>query len=288
MSDGKTFLSGISAIIYDLDGTLYEDTHHFDHYAGLLAAAVAADRRAAFRSDYAAAKAGAHTLRIGRLYDLRHDLVLTGVGGEVLTAQRWDGAVLPEAVRRRLYPGPVAVDHGTLMNVGDLWWVPAALAAHYGVGAETRQQAFLATRDFMSGPEFQVSPIPGLRAAMLRLRERGVKQVLATNSPQPDTATLVRKSGLEGLLDRLYYQCNKPAGFPAVVQGICRECGLVPAQVLSVGDNYLNDLAPARDLGLRTAFIDPHDTGEGLPCNLRVHRMGELLPHLCASDNPGA
>lgn len=55
----------------------------------------------------------------------------------------------------------------------------------------------------------------------------------------------------------------------------------VPAhQVLSVGDNYTNDIAPARALGCRTAHVDPFGSAAGLPCDVRVPRMADLLPYL--------
>ncbi len=274
--------------MYDLDGTLYESTDQFDYYAEQLVRALPADRQSDFRADYTAGKNAAHTLCVGHLYDAAHDLVLTMTDGHVQMARRWDGKALAAAERAALYPGAVAVDHHTLMNVGDLWWVPTAVAAHYGLSPAERWQAFLNTRDYMAGPDFSLTPVPGLAQTLTDLRRRGVVQVLTTNSPQPDSEILLHKAGLDGLLDRAYFLSNKPAGFPAVVREVCQEFGVAPPAMLSVGDNYVNELAPARELGMRTAFIDPHDTGPALPCDLRVGRVAELLPYLHQIGNPGA
>lgn len=273
-------LTGVRAIVYDLDGTLYEDTHHFEYYAGLLEQALPPERRAAFRADFAAAAAGRHALRIGTIYDVRRDRILTILGDRVQVVQDWSGAPLESSVWERDYRDPVVVDHQQYYNVGDMWWVPAAVAAHHGLPGESGRRAFLATRDWMAGPDFQMVPVPGLREAMAGLRARGVVQALATNSPQPDSDALLTKLGLYDLLDHRHYSANKPAGFRPIVAELCERYGLVPPQVLVVGDNYVNEVAPAVALGCRTAYIDAHGTGQGLPCDLRTRSVRELVPCL--------
>ncbi|MGB8955149.1 MAG: hypothetical protein WCC10_07240, partial [Tumebacillaceae bacterium] len=59
-------LKRINLIVYDLDGTLYEDTHHFDYYANELKKRLPEDKQAAFQADYEAARRDDHPLRIGR------------------------------------------------------------------------------------------------------------------------------------------------------------------------------------------------------------------------------
>jgi FMN phosphatase YigB (HAD superfamily) len=59
-------LSRVNLIIYDLDGTLYEDTHHFDYYAKELKNRLSSDVQDAFQADYEAAVQDKHPLRIGR------------------------------------------------------------------------------------------------------------------------------------------------------------------------------------------------------------------------------
>lgn len=206
--------ANVRAIIYDLDGTLYEETHHFDRYATLLAQALPPDRREAFLADYAAVRDGQHVLRVGTFYDPRRDWVLRVVGGQVLAAHTWDGQPVPPDAVRAAYPDPVVPDQVHIVSVGDLWWAPVAVAAHYGLPLPYDRRPFLALREWMSGPEFQIRPIPGLADTMAALRRRGVVQVLATNSPQPDSEALLRKAGLLDLLDGLFFQCRKPQGFP--------------------------------------------------------------------------
>lgn len=272
--------AGIRAVIFDLDGTLYDDTHHFDYYARLLQAALPEARRATFWADYQAACAGRHALRVGRLYDRRRDWVLTCTGGRVTAARTWDGTPVPAPALHRAYTGPVAVDHLDLLNVGDLWWVPAACAAHHGLDPAAQASAFLAVREWMSGPDFTLAGTPGLRETLLALGRRGVARVLATNSPQPDSEVLLAKAGLAGTMDRCFFRCNKPAGMAAVVEAVCAAHSLRPPQVLSVGDNYVNDIAPARALGCHTVYLDVHGTAADEPCDQRLPGLQQLLPWL--------
>lgn len=282
------WLATIRCVIYDLDGTLYADTHHFDYYAAALGAALLGGVAAAFQADWQRARRGQHVLRVGCLYDAAQDLILALDGEQVTGARRWDGTELPAAVAQR-YPQPPAVDHVALLNVGDLWWLPAAIAAHHGLPAPERRQAFLATRSFMSRPEFRLSSIPGLAQAMQWQRRQGIRQVLATNSPEPDSRILTEKAGLAGVLDGWFFEVGKPAGMAGVVAAVCEELSISPAAVLSVGDNYLNDITPAAVLGCRTALLDPEGAQPTALCDLRLGSMAEYvaLVHGAGNGAPG-
>lgn len=267
-------------IVFDLDGTLYDDTHHFDVYARLIQAGLAANVQAAFWHDYEQAKEGAHpALRVGTLYHVAHDLVLHLRAGRVVRALRWDGQELDQAQCRELFPEPVQVDHETVLNVGDLWWVPSAISAHYGGDRQQGYQAFLKVRDIMAGEDFAIRPIPGLRDALLSLKGK-VTLVLATNSPQPDSEAILRKVGLEDVLDKAYFRSNKPGGLLPIFNELLETYSLEPTQILSVGDNLVNEILPLRSLGARTVFIDPHGFGESEDADLIVRTMTELLPVL--------
>ncbi|WP_052364174.1 hypothetical protein [Geomicrobium sp. JCM 19037] len=52
----------IDLVIFDLDGTLYEDTDHFDHYAKRLSEELPEQKRANFFQDYDDMKKGNHAV----------------------------------------------------------------------------------------------------------------------------------------------------------------------------------------------------------------------------------
>jgi FMN phosphatase YigB (HAD superfamily) len=273
-------LSRIRAIVFDLDGTLYDDTHHFDVYAELIKEGLPEKLREQFAADYRTAVAGEHpALRIGTFYDVKHDLVLKVKGGIVEEAIHWDGSVAPPLVVRHLYPGPVVPDHETIFNVGDLWWVPTAISAHYGGKAEHHQASFLKIRETMMLPEFEIAPIADLTDAVAALHGKIVR-ILATNSPQPDSEAILRKVGLLEHLDKLYFNCRKPAGIERIMREVAAEHGLQFDEILSIGDNLTNEIVPAKALGCQTVFIDPHGIGAGPEADLIIKEMRQFLPQL--------
>lgn len=270
--------AAIRVIVYDLDGTVYDDTRHFELYAREIQSHLPVELHDAFWADYTAACEGKHpALRIGTFYDVKHDLVLEMKAGRVVRALHWDGSEAPPLVRQQLYPGVVEPDHQTVLNVGDLWWVPSAVSYHHGGNPEKHTEAFMRIREIMSDPGFAVRPIPQLADVISSLKGK-VIQVLATNSPQPDSEAILTKVGLLGLFDRMYFRSNKPAGLKRIFEEICAEYGVEMKNLVSVGDNMVNEIAPARAMGCQTVFIDPHGTAETGEADLIVPAMPLLFP----------
>lgn len=273
-------LDAVKVIIYDLDGTIYDDTRHFVLYAQEIQSHLESDVHEAFWADYEAVTTGKHPgLRIGSFYDARHDLVLLPKAGRVDRALHWDGSEIPPVLRDQLYPGPIEPDHNTVLNVGDLWWVPAAISLHHGGSPEKHQEAFYRIREIMSDPSFTVQPIPGLQEMITGLKGK-VVQVLATNSPQPDSEAILGKVGLMGLFDAHYYRSNKPAGLRQIFSQLSEAHGLPLSALLSVGDNLVNEIAPARVMGCQAVFIDPFGTVDPAEAEMVVPSMAELIPLL--------
>jgi FMN phosphatase YigB (HAD superfamily) len=273
-------LSAVRVIVYDLDGTIYDDTRHFEIYARLIQSHLPEEAREDFWSDYTATVEGRHpALHVGTFYDVDRDLVLETRGGKVQRALHWDGSEAPPLVVREIYAGVVEPDHVSIMNVGDLWWVPSAVSAHHGGQGEKHQQAFLQVREIMSDPQFEVRSIPDLKELLEGLKGKAV-QVLATNSPQPDSEAILQKVGLLGTFDRMYFRSNKPMGLKRIFEELAQEQGVPLSAVLSIGDNLVNEIAPAQAMGCQTVFIDPHGLGEPDDADLVVHTMGELIPIL--------
>jgi FMN phosphatase YigB (HAD superfamily) len=273
-------LSRIRVILFDLDGTLYDDTHHFDRYAVLIGEGLPEEHRETFLAEYQAVVRGEHpALAVGTFYDVEHDLVLRVKGGKVQEAVHWDGSVAPTLLTRQLYPETIIPDHQTILNVGDLWWVPTAISTHYGGNAEHHEASFLRIREAMMAPEFTINPIKALSETVAGLKGKVVR-VLATNSPQPDSEAILTKVGLLPHLDRLFFSSRKPAGLQAIITGLLAEYGIDPSQLLSVGDNLTNEIAPAKALGCQTVFIDPHGIGAGAEADLIIPAMSAFLPSL--------
>ena len=104
-----------------------------------------------------------------------------------------------------------------------------------------------------------------------------MKQVLVTNSPQVDSEKILEKIGLIDSFDEKIFQARKPSGTKGVFERISQQFSLPYAQFLSVGDNWVNEILPASELGCQTVYIDPHGIGKDLESDQRVAQMAEVL-----------
>ena len=284
---GNRPLQDIRVIVYDLDGTLYDDRSHFDYYARRLRERIPSSRRERFWDDYVSITEGRHPLRFGMIYDARADLLVEADAESrwILAVRRWDGTEISSGQIQDSYPEYPklpATDMTSRLFIGDLWWVPAAAALHHGVDRAAVHQAFMDTRDFMSGPQYRISPVPGLRQCLAALKASGITQLLATNSPEPDSRALLAQLGLEDTLDGLRFDCNKPLSSERLFTEVAASTGVAPAQLLSVGDNYHNEIVPAHEIGARTLFIDPHGYLHSGRWDLRVRTIPEAVAALQA------
>ncbi|KJE28405.1 MULTISPECIES: HAD family hydrolase [Geobacillus] len=269
----------IKAIVFDLDGTLYEETGHFDYYAEQVAKRLCETDRPRFWNDYRAVLAGRHPLRIGVVYDTKEDLILQLEEGNVREARRWSGEPLTKLEIETVYTKPVAVDLDRFFSIGDLWWVPSSIGRHYGLANADTYAAFLKTREWMMGPEFKMNGAPGLAETLTELRKKAAL-VLMTNSPEPDSEAILRKLGLADVFHHKIFQAAKPIKTAAHLEAIRARFGVDYRQMLCVGDNVGNDIAPARRLGCRTMLVDTYGLAKQGDADFIVASTSACVPVL--------
>ncbi|GGE29704.1 hypothetical protein GCM10011391_05300 [Pullulanibacillus camelliae] len=253
--------SNTSVVVFDLDGTLYADTHHFDYYAERLKEKLPEEKQSSFQTDYKLARDNKHTLKVGCVYDESYDLILWQLDNTVKEAYEWNGTKLSEERLKSLYSHPITIDQVRFFNIGDLWWVPRAIAIHYGLTHPEAHQAFLETRKYMMGPAFRMQRIPGLKELLEEIQYKK-KLVLLTNSPEPDSEAILEKLGLKDVFAKKIFSGKKPVQTPAHFEALKRAYGVDYQQILSVGDNWINEIRPARLLGCKTVFIDNYGLGD--------------------------
>jgi len=263
-------------IVFDLDGTLYSDTHHFDYYAERLMKKLPLDVRDSFLRDYQAARQGKHVIKIGRVYDLQHDLVLTHKDRVVTEAYEWNGYGITEERVKWLYPEAITIDNERMLSIGDLWWVPVPIARHYGLDEKTCHQAFLETRQYMTGPEFKMKETPGLKETLKDLYENK-KLVLLTNSPEPDSRAILEKLGLSGLFHKYIFSGKKPTQTVHHFKSIKEQFGVEYREILSVGDNWVNEIHPVQGLGVKTLFINEYQLDASYHADFVVSKLEEAI-----------
>ncbi|MGM0834647.1 MAG: HAD family hydrolase [Bacillota bacterium] len=269
----------ITTIVFDLDGTLYEDTHHFGYYAELLKNRLAPEAQEQFEKDYTAVGQGEHTLKIGRVYDAKKDLVLAHHHGEVTHGWKWDGEIVPSHEIKELYPDPLQFDLLDMLSIGDLWWVPVTIAKHYGLSSEDAYKAFLQTREHMMTDDFQLIPLKEFADVLEKLHEK-YTLILMTNSPQTDSDIIIKKLGFNSFFHDKIFEANKPIHTAETLTRISEKWDVSFDRMLSIGDNYINEILPASLLGCSTICIDPYDIHENSVADLTVHNLTELSAKL--------
>jgi FMN phosphatase YigB (HAD superfamily) len=266
----------VKAIVFDLDGTLYEETHHFEYYAAQVAKRLREGDQHCFWEDYHSVLSGRHPLRIGSVYDAGKDLILFLQNGFVSEAYRWNGEKLAVAEVKAIYPGQVKIDLDRLFSIGDLWWVPSSIGHHYGLTNEETYAALLETRQWKMGPDFAMKGVPGLAETLQKLKNN-VALILMTNSPEPDSEAILRKLKLADVFHHKIFQAGKPIKTASHLQTIRDRYHIQYEEMISIGDNLENDILPACRLGCRTIFIDAYRLAKQGDADVIVASMSECV-----------
>lgn len=242
-------------VIFDLDGTLYEDTAHFDYYAQQLKQELDQEEWKEYEAEYQQMIDGQHIVSIGKAYDVVRDYVLRvdSLSLEVLQAWTWDGKELSVEERASHYNSPISFDFDSMIAIGDGWWLPNVCARHFGV-IDT-QSAYNRTKEYMATDQFTLTRIPHLRSSLLHLKTKK-NTVLLTNSQDDDVARLLQLLDLEGTFDHIITVARKPQHTLNHFSDLMEKYKVSPEQCLSVGDNFINEIAPAVKIGMKTILID--------------------------------
>lgn len=174
-----------------------------------------------------------------------------------------------------------------LRSAQDGYQAVAALCESLDVDPELRDRAYALSREALAHDLGDVRTPLGLAEALSGLEAH---LVVVTNSPRQGLRTLLAHVGVDDLVHEVHTDARKPAGMRPILTGILTRHGLhtVPARLMSVGDIWANDLAPALALGCATAYVDTFARQQG-PAHLRARTLPELYPGLraWASDPEG-
>ncbi|HEX5407374.1 MAG TPA: HAD family hydrolase [Pseudonocardiaceae bacterium] len=178
----------------------------------------------------------------------------------------------------------------TLRHATDGWEAVQRLAIDgFGVGNDTLDAAFLASRRALASPDCAVEVPPGLIDALRELRPT-TYLVLATNSPADWLGELLARLDAGDVFDDVVAHARKPIGMPGILLGIAGRIGVSdePWRIFSVGDHWANDIEPARVFGAATGYVDRFGRNDG-PADVVAPDVEGVLPTIrrWAAD-PGA
>lgn len=252
----QRWLEEANLLIFDMDGTVYEDTAHFDYYAAQLQLQLPAEKQEAFAAEYEKIKEGNHAVNVGMAYDVKRDAVIT-VDPMTLKAKSvndWHGTKWSRKDIEEIYPGTLHFDFETLIAIGDGWWLPQVAARHFGATTEQTFESYNHTKAFMVTDEFQLTKTPGLKDALIRLGDQK-HVVLVTNSDQDDVNRLLKELDLEGIFEEIVPSAQKPLKSKEHLQALLEKYETEPDKTVSFGDNFINEIAPSLKLDIKTVYI---------------------------------
>lgn len=140
-----------------------------------------------------------------------------------------------------------------------------------GADARLLSTAYLASRAQLGTPAAPITAPDGLIGF---LESADAERVLVTNAPAIRIAEALEVLGLDGLFDRIVTDARKPKGMAAVLAELPAD-----ARVLSIGDIWHNDLAPAHARGHATALIGGFPDADATP-TFRAAEFSTLVPQL--------
>jgi len=121
----------------------------------------------------------------------------------------------------------------------------------FGFSSESEPGQRLSTRKkeiFMARYLDQLAPTPGARDLLLRLRDEGIRRVLATSSGESSVNRLLKQAGVEDLIEEAAsssdVQASKPD--PDIVKVAMEKLGVPAGQVVMLGDTPYDVEAAAR------------------------------------------
>jgi FMN phosphatase YigB (HAD superfamily) len=256
---------GIRTVLFDLDGTLYEDPMVYDHYAEELGSFLPAGARVQYLDHWQRARRGQDAARVGMGYDAERDALFRYRGGHIMSIVDWKGVETPVVSSQEEDPGrpvgppiEVPIFGPNRRNIGDLWAMADVLAMHYGVPRQSRSAAFRSTREFMATDAFHLHLHTGMRECLTGLRTEGVILIAMSNSPIDSVHDVFDDLGIREYFSMIVGDSGKPAGLYAWLSDMSE-----PGDLLSIGDNYVNDIEPALRSGARALYIDRHATALG-------------------------
>lgn len=279
----KNIFTDIDLVIFDLDGTLYEDTEHFQYYAELLKKQLNNDVQERFMHEYEKMVAGNHIVSIGKVYDVLRDYILKidMDFSNVLSAWTWDGQPLEIEEIKKIYQTPIQLDFDTMIAIGDGWWLPNVCARHFGV--KETQEAYVKTKEYMDTTAFHLTKIPGLREGLKHLKEKK-DIVLVTNSEKNDVNRILRNLDLEDIFVHIISEAKKPQYTKNHFVQLLKKFSVNPKSAMSIGDNYINEIAPAVNLGMKTVFIDFYDLDYPEYRGVKVRSISEIIEQMTHVD----
>ncbi len=251
----KQTLSDAKIIIFDMDGTLYEGNEHFKLHTNNLLEKLPEDKQKQFQEVYKRVLEGEHPLQIGKIYDGERDLFWSWDPFEekLIEARNWND----EIVDVEDAPSEMSAQDFDFINwvpIGDGWWPPYAIARHFGLTVDDIQESYNLTKIQMAEQDGYLNQTPGLKEYLEELKKEKTL-VVCTNSDEEDAKRLLKFLEIDHCFHEFIPSALKPVMTKKYFQHVLDKYEINPEDAVSVGDNYMNEIAPALQLGMKAVWL---------------------------------
>lgn len=262
------WMNDIKALIFDMDGTLYQDYTFMGRYIAKMMEGRFSEEEIEETIERAYdILEGKGPVKLGYLYDPERLVFYRQEELRPVSCSDWEGTALEwEADAEQV-----------LAYLGDPWGVAQLMAYRHGIPAETVRNAFEEVRKEMLTEAYLIVKHAGLFDAIATLR--GKRLILMTNSPLPTGQEFVDFLGAEDVFEEIYYDGKKPDGITGLTDKLMKE-GFAPHEILSIGDHPWNDLHPVCRIGGHTCLISGHQHDDATPWSASVASVEELAAFL--------
>lgn len=269
------FMTGIKAVIFDLDGTLYQDDivcydliRYYTEgtpYEPLTEEIIAYVKRilkgqGPFKCGSFAVKGEAEgPASLESLFDF----------------PLYRG--LPEPGAERYF------DRSVYSYIGDSWTLAMFLGHRLGFYGEDFWARFYRARQQLLGGPGKAVRDRSITDMLDQLRRSGVLLLLYTNSTHQNSNALLKSLELIDKFDELVHSAGKPGSLTDRIELLKKNDSLNDEEILLVGDQGYGDLYPGYCLGTKTLLVSPYCVDDGMEWGARVKTTGELTK-LLTSD----
>jgi putative hydrolase of the HAD superfamily len=156
----------------------------------------------------------------------------------------------------------------------DGWAIIAKLAREKGF-EKVLDPCFNLTREKMNKGEIRMILN---KEAIEIIRNSNVYHILATNTPEKYAKPMLIHFGIEFMFNKIYYSSKKPYGLEEISKDFLNMLDIAPQDVLSIGDNYINDIIPSLKIGFKTVFIQSYPRKSD--SHLSVNNFKKAIPFI--------
>lgn len=268
----EKWLSDIKIIIFDMDGTLYQEDKFLERYIRYLLAGT--EHEGETEAAISAGRdilTGKHPFQFGHFYHKQDDLVLVRNEDGFVQGYTWEGAAIDE---RALSYGALSSQAHDLIPIGDPWGIAAVVSHKYKLPEGKLQTAFKRVRSEMILAPYHFEVHNDLFEAMEELTATHQK-ILMTNTYLESGIEFLNYMKIRHLFEEVHCGAEKPLGMDDCITSLLAQ-GYQAHEILSIGDNPWNDLHPVKRKGGRTCFISPYPSSDPEIWDLRLTTLDEL------------